>query len=305
MKVLIGVDGSQRSLQAVEFVSEILSAEKDEIALYFSPPRLEVEGAKQHTEVAELAQQAFVEAVFAKAKSKLPDSMATKVTTHIGNGKPAEGLLKLADELQVGLIVVGAQGGSRRLQFFTGGTARAVAHAAAHPVLVVRGDELPREPPFRVLVASGCDNVWRRAAEPLNRFTWPSGTESKLLHVVEAIDEDHYGALLAEAHPSVPHAEELVNEFRTLSAVQRSNCLEQLTANRESMPAIIKDAEVDVAQGHVVEQIIHQVHQDKIDLLVVGVHRHSAIRRLLGSTSEGLLLQSPCSLLICHADDAH
>lgn len=38
MKVLIGVDGSPMSYVAVEFAGRLLSADKDEILLVYSPP---------------------------------------------------------------------------------------------------------------------------------------------------------------------------------------------------------------------------------------------------------------------------
>ena len=72
MKVVIGVDGSDRSMQSVKFVTQLLCAEHDQISLVFAPPRFNISGHNQKSDVHQLAQDAIVEAVFRKAKAELP-----------------------------------------------------------------------------------------------------------------------------------------------------------------------------------------------------------------------------------------
>ena len=117
------------------------------------------------------------------------------------------------------------------------------------------------------------------------------------------LDDDHVAQLVEHVH-AVPNSAGMIEEYQTKVAERKAVKLETLAAGRDTMPALIRDASFEVAQGHVVETIIKKVRDDQIDLLVVGARRLGRIGRLLGSTTEGLLAQCPCSLLIVHdADD--
>jgi nucleotide-binding universal stress UspA family protein len=58
-----------------------------------------------------------------------------------------------------------------------------------------------------------------------------------------------------------------------------------------------------VVEGHAADQILATISEKKIDLVVMGAGTQSAVTRFfMGSTSQTVLNQSPCSVLIVRAN---
>ena len=301
MKVVAAVDGSPRSFGALKFASRSLSPKCDDITLYFSPPRFLLSGKSETTtDLTELAQSALAESVFKEAKQHLPATFDSLVSTVQGENTPVNGILAIADKNRADLIVLGAHGATRRLQLFLGGVARGVAHQATQPVLVVRGNEERDSDEMNIMIACDDKSAWQDAAAVLRDFSWPDYATATLFHVVEEMDSQHLSAL---AEQPFVDSENLVHEYREHVARRTTSTLDRLESAREGLPQIVRSAQAVVAQGHVVEQIVKKVREDKIDLLVVSARKLGRVRRLLGSTTEALLIQCPCSLLIVHQQE--
>ena len=56
-------------------------------------------------------------------------------------------------------------------------------------------------------------------------------------------------------------------------------------------------------RGFPVPQLLTLAREEKADLLVVGSHRQRGLRSLLGSTSNALLNQAPCDVLVVRVTD--
>lgn len=298
MKVIAGIDGSPRSSHSLEFVGKLLSPKCDDLCVVFCPPNFKLEGASQYAkDLPEMARNALAESVFKEAEKRLSAEIREVTESRVGIQLPADELLAAAEAEKADLIAVGAHGEPRRLQLFVGGTARHVIHHAQQPILVIRGDRLP-ETGMKVLVACGPSEVWRDAAEVLRDFSWPAGTSCYLFHVLEAMSEEYCRALTAQTQPS--DLRTVLEEYRANVAMQKSRCHERLAADREGLPTLVREAEPVVVQGHTLEEIVEFVNRNAIDLVVVNARQLGPMRRLLGSTTEGLLAQCPCSMLIVH-----
>ena len=83
---------------------------------------------------------------------------------HLREGRPAEEIAKLAEELGVGLVVIGSRGLGPVKRLVTGSVSEGVVHLAPCPTLVVRGGE-GNWPPSRVLVGDDDSEEARRAGE--------------------------------------------------------------------------------------------------------------------------------------------
>ena len=305
MKALVGIDGSERSYHAVHFAGRLLSPLCDDLVLYFATPHFKLAaGSAVEDEVHAMASKALADSVFAKGLEQLPDELRPLATQVVGEDRPVEGILAAAAEAKADLIVMGAHGDSKKLHLFLGGTARSVSHRAQIPVLVARESERSAAGPLKVLVACGDDRNWLAATDALCGVCWPDDTSGNLLHVVDTMDQEYLVELANDPHPSVPNAAILIQEYQDAIALRKGQCKKMLTSMMAGLPSIFRDATPEIVQGHVVEEIIRKVHEDQIDLVVVGARKLGPIGRLLGSTTESLLSHCPCSLLIVHQQES-
>ncbi|MFN5757430.1 MAG: universal stress protein, partial [Planctomycetia bacterium] len=134
MKILIAVDGSPSSLDAVSLAGRLLHPATDEVAIFFSPLEVEKKLAGRSEALVEGAAAAVID----EAVKRLPANMAKKVEPITSSQPPAVGILASAETWKADLIVVGARGMSTVERLLLGSVSRAVIHGAHLPVLVVR-----------------------------------------------------------------------------------------------------------------------------------------------------------------------
>ncbi len=303
MRVLIGVDGSPGSLAAAKFVGNMLTAGKDQVFIYYSPPPVYVRATHDASGTAGALQSYLTTAVFDRARQHLPATLAQQSTTIVGSRDARQGLLIAADECRADLIVIGARGSRPLKQPTIGSIARHVVHEATVPVLVVRGLVDLRKP-IHVLLAGDGSEVSHHASGILKAFSWPSGTTGHALTVLESTPEGKIPEWLVE---------QLTDE--QLSALGMGSFardeMEEARIRKEAagwygdLPAIFQGRDPLIAPGHVGDEILKAIDAHRIDLVVVGARRQGTLRRfLLGSTSEFVLNHAPCSVLIVRGHEA-
>ena len=73
----------------------------------------------------------------------------------------------------------------------------------------------------------------------------------------------------------------------------------ELEQFRESLPSCFAKENLIVSEGRPADQILKQIRDNAIDLAVLGSRGKGSLQRLLlGSTSEQVLREAPCSVLI-------
>ncbi len=73
----------------------------------------------------------------------------------------------------------------------------------------------------------------------------------------------------------------------------------ELEQFRSTLPGCFAKHELIVAEGRPAEEILAQIREKAIDLAVLGSRGRGSLKRLLlGSTSEQVLREAPCSVLI-------
>jgi nucleotide-binding universal stress UspA family protein len=73
----------------------------------------------------------------------------------------------------------------------------------------------------------------------------------------------------------------------------------ELDMFRAALPSCFTNEQLIVAEGRPAEEILKQLREKAIDLVVMESRKAGSLKRmLLGSTSEQVLRESPCSVLI-------
>jgi nucleotide-binding universal stress UspA family protein len=298
MRVLTGVDGSAGSLAAVQFIGRLLSADQDEIRLYYSPPPVSVGNTADPSSMAAQLHDYLTSTVFDKAREHLPLPLRRTAKSITGSRDPRQGLLVAADECRADLLVVGAQGLRPAGSSALGSLARYVVHHASIPVLVVRDAPLSAGGPIKVLLASDGSPESRHAAEILVQFSWPAESSGRTITVLESATQRQLPEWLVEQMDEQQLAALGMGHFATNDREAASR-REDMARGQTALPAIFQRMEPLIVVGHAGDEIVREIAADRTDLVVVGARRQGAVRRLLlGSTSEHVLAHAPCSVLV-------
>ena len=144
-KVLLATDGSECSMQAARYAIETAAQNQAELLALtvtetYPLENLPVEELTR--KVTELFRRESEEAL--QKVEDLAVSLDTPVKVHkmMVDGSPAETILKVADEENVDLIVVGASGKHALERFLLGSVSEKVVRHARVPVLVVHSQRL-------------------------------------------------------------------------------------------------------------------------------------------------------------------
>ena len=142
MRILLAVDGSKHSLNAVQFLIEHSGwlREKPQIDLvtvHLPVPKLPGMGAAVSKAQVEKYYQEESERSLADARKKL-DAAGVRYEAHTLVGPVAETLVKHAKDKRCELICIGTRGLSELGKALVGSTATKVVHISDVPVLLVK-----------------------------------------------------------------------------------------------------------------------------------------------------------------------
>jgi len=112
------------------------------------------------------------------------------------------------------------------------------------------------------------------------------------VHCLHAVDTDH--EFLMEAGYVLPLRTEPIDSEQ-LRRVARERVDEFVDHHMSEVRSPVRKV---VALGNPFEQIIRYARQEKIDLVIIGTHGHSALASmLLGSVTEKVIRKAPCAVL--------
>ena len=143
MKILLPVDGSALSLEAVRFVlrlihnglkADIVLANVQEPATFY-----ELLTASDP----ELIQRAAAEVGLSslQAAQKLLDAAGTTYECEVAKGDPAHTIVEISERFNCHMIVMGARGSSALRSAMLGSVSNEVLHASGIPVVIVKSPE--------------------------------------------------------------------------------------------------------------------------------------------------------------------
>ncbi|OMG52419.1 hypothetical protein BJN45_14050 [Azonexus hydrophilus] len=199
-------------------------------------------------------------------------------------GKPIDSIARHADEIDAGLLVLGARGEGFLRQLTLGSTASRLLRKTRHPMLVVK--QAPHESYRRALVTIDFSPA-SVAALHLVRQVAPDAALI-LLHAVEIPFEGKMQ--YANVDPGI------IQQYRIQAQLEGMRKLRDL-ARREALPDA--DTQLLALHGDAPRLILEQEQEQDCDLIVVGKRGVNMLEELLlGSTTKHVLMESQGDVLV-------
>jgi nucleotide-binding universal stress UspA family protein len=265
MKILVAVDKSEESQQALRYACHLLEHFDAEVdALYVKPDLVE---SVAETSYAPFTTRKDVEKAIAADEDNTIDEIFEACEICLGgkvpcaplvaSGDPADEILNSANEGRYDLIVLGSQGRSSIRGFLLGTVHAKILHHALQPVLLMRNFR----PIQKILVAyrgSRCDQGALEFIAPLFAKQKP---EITILHVQETA----LGETAEFAESCLLTGEDTVKKYGFGPTKK-------------------------LAQGDFVDEILKAVAVERYDLLVLGAYGHKRTKYLKMISDEALNL---------------
>jgi nucleotide-binding universal stress UspA family protein len=265
MKILVAVDKSEESQQALRYCCHLLEHfDADVDAVYVKPDVVESVADTSYAPFTtrkdvekniEADAEKTVEEIFEACEICLGGKVPCAPLVAVGD--PAEEILNTANQGMYDLIVLGAQGRSSIRGFLLGSVHAKIMHHALQPVLLMRNFR----PIQKILVAyrgTQCDQGALEFIAPLFARNKPNIT---ILHVQEtALDE---------------------------SAEFAESCL---LSGEDTLKNFGYTPTKKLAQGDFVDEILKAVAVERYDLLVLGAYGHKRPKYLQMISDEALNL---------------
>lgn len=290
-KILCPVDFSEFSGLALKYAAALAWENDAKLVVFHSIPDLaltlsSLEGNYQET---------VHEAIYSRSNAQLQDFLCASVPANtryeqkIATGSPTEAILKVAEEEQADLIVMGTHGHSGYERFFVGSVTNKVLHKALVPVLVVckpshhfiQSDEYRPVQIDRILCAVDFEPNNARIAQVALSLARTYQSEISFLHVFRDEPQD------------------------PVQVQQATNKLKELVKPEEE-----NWCKVDflLKHGNIVQNVLNTLNENKINLLVMGHHTRKPIEEyFLGSVAKNVVTESSCPVLVVRSslDDVY
>ncbi|BAN35804.1 hypothetical protein SCD_n01993 [Sulfuricella denitrificans skB26] len=219
-----------------------------------------------------------------KLTCELADKHHIPVMPVIEIGHAHEEIVRHAEAIGAGLVVLGAHGGSFVRKLFLGSTAERSLRKLSCPVLIVRRE--PRGPYRNVLVPVDFSEPSRRAVQMALRIA--PQADITLLHVFEVPFEGnlHFAGV----------SDENIRSYRILAREQANSAMRQFVFELESDDDRVSHT---VEFGNAPGVIREKAETIAPDLIVMGKHGQSEWEDMLfGSVTKHVLSEAGCDVLV-------
>ncbi|MFP4037409.1 MAG: universal stress protein [Desulfobacteraceae bacterium] len=210
---------------------------------------------------------------------KEAESAAIVVKTILEQGEPYERIVDVAEAERADMVVIGSGRRSLIERSILGSTAARVVGYCSCDVMVV---PLGTSVDFKSILAAVDGSIYsRNAAIKAVQIAKDFGSIMQVLNVID-VPPEYY------LHESIMEAM-VAKSRRELETIRESS------AEKGVVPDVI------VKHGEAYRTIVDTARDCRSDLIIMGSHGRSGIRRLLmGSVVERVLAHAPCPVLVTH-----
>jgi nucleotide-binding universal stress UspA family protein len=285
MKYLLAVDGSDQSLDAARAFEALTPAESLKVLHVVSVPGIPypaigVNVAKDLAMTVERAMKEEGERVLDQAESLLPLHSGA-VSKQLEMGTPAESILKVAQDDNVDLVVMGARGlGRIQEQIFGSVSHRVMTHAPCSTLLVKQ----PVRSIKNLLVPIDAQEDADAILSFFKKIPFREPCSITVLHVIPMVD------------PVWPVGAMVPPEFRKEMRSYAEKFAQVLCLELERLGHQAKALAIEGAPS---VTIVEEIRKTKPDLLVMRPQSQSGVSRFfLGSVSHSVVHNTDCSILL-------
>ena len=300
MKILLPIDGSEYSKNAIDFVASrttVLGNNPTIELLNIQVPLPARASRLVGREALDRYYEEEADKVFTSARKVLKRDNIT-VTEAYRIGAPDEMLAQEADKLPADLIVMGSRGLTALKGLIMGSDTTGVLARTKCPVLLLRGKEAPLTDALRVGIAVDGSKYGMAAVNHVLKAIdfFGKGAQFYLINVVN----DYAGAVMPDmAGMALPALSE--SEVLELQKKEFAETVDPLRPLFEK--AGLKPTEVCLV-GNPSDEIAAFAKKNKVDLIVMGSHGYTRFKSaVMGSTATHIAAEGNVPLLIIRAAD--
>ena len=209
--------------------------------------------------------------------STVRESDGIECQSHVAIGDAFEGIVRMAEETGVDLLVLGPHRRQVLRDVFIGTTAERVLRTSRIPVLLANG--VPARPYRKVLIATDLSNYAYAAADTAKQLGLLATVDIIALHVIDSI----------ESGP-ITRAAMTIKEVDDQAAKLTQRLTDELAAFARKLDIVAGLRVVRPSEESTPMAINNYAKETKADLIVVGTRARSGFEKwLLGSVAEGVL----------------
>lgn len=297
-KILLATDGSEEAARAARLAATLSGKLASELHVVYVVPLLQPYAFPEAAMVDPDLREKIQEQAAADAEQKLQEevekirALGDVAGAHAKAGRPDAEIVRVAEEIGAGLVVVGSRGLGPIRRAVIGSVSGSVVHHAHGPVLVVREDGRGEALGPIVLAVDGSEES-KLAAQAAAEISAATGSPVHLIHVM-------------------PTESRLYGQHAYSRDVKRRLMEEARTEGRkflEDRAGKVRAAGGETAQtylgvGRPDEEIVELAEEIGAGMVVIGSRGLGGIRRaLLGSVSDSVMRHAHCPVMIVRKPD--
>ena len=215
---------------------------------------------------------------------QLAEKHGIPVTPTLAIGRAHVDIVRHAESIDAGMVVLGAHGGSFLRELFLGSTAEKVLRKLSRPVLIVKRE--PQDPYQRVLIPVDFSEASRLALELALRIA-----PHAYITVLHAFEVPFEGKM---RYAGV--SDESIQSYRATAHEQASQAMQQFVSATGASAGMVSPI---VEFGYAPTVIRGKADALEPDLIVMGKHGQSGWEDLLlGSVTKHVILDAGCDVLV-------
>jgi nucleotide-binding universal stress UspA family protein len=290
-KVLVPTDFSAASIHSLQYAIGVCREMGATLSLVHVVPTLFPADSSHIGAVVEEKRMVKEAKLFLEnfREKEIPQSIAG--SNVILTGSPWHEITELAATDKFDLIVIGTHGHTALQHLWLGSTAENVVRHAPCAVLTVREQQIavfmPGENPIharKILVPTDFSELSNKAVEKAVALAQRFNAKIDLVHVLEPAPYPEFG------YVHIPMKEGGLRK-------EAEGQFEKLRARIPALAELVNYT--PVRTGNAPYEIVQTARQLNSDLIVIGTHGRTGIKRLaLGSTAEKVVRHAPCPVLV-------